>query len=325
MRHWFGIFASLALAGSVQAGSWADSLFTELSKDFASVPRGPMLSHPFHVKNNTNTPIHLHVSRVSCGCVSAKEVSNVVPPGEETAILATMDTTRFQGLKNVTIYVTIDQPQYEEVRLWVQANSRDDVTVAPDAINFGQVKRNTTPSASANITFLGSGQWQVQGATCESNYVRTTVKEIRRQAYDVTYQLTAQLRPDSPVGKWYTDIWVQTNNPATPRVRVPVNVEIESALSVSPPIVDLGQVKMGGQAQRKVMVRGVKPFRINEIKGADGQLSVVDMTNESRPVHVLAITLKPGSSGDLKRQLRVLTDLAEESEIEFQAKAQIMP
>src|SRR5262249_44806137 len=199
------------------------------------------------------------------------------------------------------------------------------VTVGPDAINFGQIKRNDTPTATVNVTFLGSSTWQVLGASCDSNYVRTTLRETRRQPYDVTYQLTAQLRADAPGGRWYTDIWLATNNPATPRVRVPVNVEIESALSVSPAVVDLGQVKVGGQAQRKVIVRGVKPFRITEIKGTDQQISVLDMTNESRPVHVLAITLKPGIAGDLKKQLRVLTDLTQEGEIEFATKAQIMP
>ena len=38
-----------------------------------------------------------------------------------------MDTTRFLGVKSVTIYVQFDQPNYQEVRLWVRANGRDDV------------------------------------------------------------------------------------------------------------------------------------------------------------------------------------------------------
>jgi hypothetical protein len=324
-RHCCSLFACLVLVGSAQAGSWADALFTDLSKDFGTVPRGPLLTHPFHIKNNTQSTLHVTVERVSCGCVNATALAGVVPPGEETAILTQMDTTRFEGVKTVKIYVRFDQPRFEQVELWVQANSRDDVTVTPEAINFGQVKRGTTPAAHSAVTFRGGLHWQVQGVHCESNYVRVAIQEQRRQAYEVTYQLTAQLRSDAPVGKWYTDIWVRTNNPATPRVRIPVNVEIESALSVSPPLVDLGQVKIGGQAQRKVIVRGVQPFRIVEVKGGEGELAVLDTSNDSRPVHVLAITLRPNQAGEFKRQLRILTDLQEEGEIDFQAKAQIMP
>src|SRR5262249_37066195 len=77
----------------------------------------------------------------------------------------------------------------------------------------------------------------------ESNYIQTTLKNVRRDAGEVSYQLTASLRPDAPVGKWYTDVWLKTNNPATPRIRVPLTVEIESALSVSPATVSLGQAR----------------------------------------------------------------------------------
>jgi Protein of unknown function (DUF1573) len=325
LRHWFGFFGCLLLVGSANAGSWADGMFTDLSKDFGTVPRGPLLSYPFHIKNNTNTPIHISNIRVSCGCVSANPMTNLIRPGEETAIMAQMDTTRFEGAKTVKIYVTFDQPRYEEVQLWVQANSREDVNVSPEGVNLGQIKRGGTPTATVNVTFYGSGPWQVLGCQSESNYVRTQIREVKRQAFEVTYQLTAQLRADAPVGKWYTDIWLKTSNAATPKVRVPVNVEIESALSVSPSVVDLGQVKIGNSVQRKIIVRGVQPFKITAVRGTDGELLVQNSGSDSRPVHVLAITLKPDHTGDMTRQLRILTDLPEGGEIEVQAKAHIAP
>jgi uncharacterized protein DUF1573 len=325
LRHWYCLLLGLAVASPASAASWSDGVFAELSKDFGTVPRGPMLSHPFHVRNTTNTPIHIANVRVSCGCVSATAVNNQIMPGEETAILAHMDTTRFSGVKTVTIFVTFDQPHQEEVRLWVQANSRDDVTVSPDAINFGQIRRNVTPSANVTVTFLGNGQWQVQGVQCDSNYVQVGVKELRRTGGDVSYSLSAQLRSDAPVGKWYTDIWLKTNNPSTPRVRVPVNVEIESVLSISPALVDLGQVKVGGQTERKIIVRGVAPFEITNVQGVDQEIAVQETTAGSRPVHVLSVTLQPRTPGELKRQLRIITNLKEEGEIEFQTRAHIAP
>jgi len=315
----------LCFAAPLQAANWTEGLFAELSKDFGTVPRGPMLTHPFHVRNNGTAPIHIADIRVSCGCVTAAALETTIQPGQETIILAQMNTTRFSGVKTVTIFVRFDQPQSEEVRLWVQANSRDDVTVTPDAVNFGQVKRNSTPSAAVTVSFLGKNSWRIQGVQCESNYVQATIKEEKRNINEVAYVVTARLRADAPVGKWYTDLWLQTNNPATPRVRVPVNVEIESALSVSPAVVDLGQVKVGSQVERKVIVRGVTPFQITNVKGADQDLVVRETTTGNRPVHVLSVTLKPGAAGDVRRQLKIITDLKTEGEIEFQTKAQVMP
>jgi hypothetical protein len=323
-RNCLVVVVGLGLVGTARAGSWADGMFEELSKDFGSVPRGPVLNHPFHLTNNTGVPVHISSISVSCGCVTATARDSYLAPGQKTVISADMRSNIFSGSKTVTIYVRFDRPQSEEVRLWVSANSRDDVTVSPDAFAFGQIKRGSEPSGAVTVTFLGGNVWDVTDVQCDSNYVKAQARMVRRDMGDVAYQVSAQLRKDAPVGKWYTDIWLKTNNPSSPRVRVPLTVEIESALTISPALVDLGQLKVGGQIERKVIVRGVKPFRVTEVTGGDDQLKVRDTTSESKPVHVLAVTLHPSKAGEITRSLRVQTDLEDEGEIEFQAKAQVV-
>lgn len=325
MRYTLVLMAGLFLVAPVRAASWADALFEELSKDFGSVPKGPALTHPFRLVNKTRAPVTISNVRVSCGCVTASVLKATLAPGEETIVHAHMDTRRFSGSKTVTIYVQFSQPSSDEVRLWVQANSRDDVSVAPETFAFGVTKRGSNATSTVTITFLGGSEARILDVQCESNYVQTTLQALPRQHGDVQYQLTARLRADAPVGKWYTDIWVRTNNAAMPRVRVPLTVEIESALSISPAAVALGQVKVGSETERKVIVRGVKPFRITAVRGVDKNLLVRDSTSDSKPVHVLTVTLKGGETGEVNRTVKVVTDLEEEGEIEFQARGEIVP
>src|SRR5262249_10334762 len=146
----------------------------------------------------------------------------------------------------------------------VQANSRDDVIVAPDTLGFGVVKRGNAPAASVTISFLGNSQSQIVEVNSDSNYVAATLREVLRTDNEVRYELTGTLRNDVPVGKWYTDLWLKTNNPMMPKVRVPLTVEIQSALSLSPTTVMLGQAKVGQQLERKIVLRGVQPFRISD-------------------------------------------------------------
>jgi len=322
-RYSLVVLLGLCATGPASA-SWADTLFDELSRDFGSVPRGPTLTHPFRLVNKTNQNVHIASVRVSCGCTSAQALQQDLAPGQETAILVQMDTRRFQHTKSVTIFVQFDQPRWEEVRLWVQANSRDDVTVIPESLALGTVKRGSAPAAAVNITFLGDGNWQILGARSDSNYVQPAVKETRRAAGEVSYQLTASLRPDTPAGKWYTDVWLQTNNPTTPRVRVPLTVEVAAPLSISPMTVVLGEVKAGKQVERRLIVRGSTPFRITGIKGTDKLLSVREAEADSKTVHVLTVTLRPNKPGEMSRSLRILTDLPNESDIEFNAKAKVV-
>ena len=316
-------FATLALAAPASADSWAQSMFEELSKDFGTVPRGPMLAHSFQITNKTQQPVHISGVRVSCGCVSASAAQDQLAPGQSTAINATMDTRRFTGVKSVTIYVTFDQPQWEEVRLWVQANGRDDIGINPETLAFGKVKKGSAPSTSVSLNIPGGGGWTIGGVQTESNYIQASVKETRRESAEVSYQLTATVSADAPVGKWYSDVWLKTTNESMPRIRVPLTIEIESALSLSSSSVQLGDVKSGAEVERKIMLRGGTPFKVTRIEGADESWSVQDNTSESKPVHVLTIKLKGSKSGEQAKKFKVVTDLKEDGVVEFLAKAQV--
>ncbi|MFN4259674.1 MAG: DUF1573 domain-containing protein [Gemmataceae bacterium] len=324
-RHVLVLGIGLCWACTAGAASWADSMFDHLTKDFGSVPRGPTLSHPFRLTNNTGQPVHIGGVRSSCGCVSPTVYKHFLAPGESTVILAAMDTRRFSGVKSVTIYVQIEQPKTEEVRLWVRANSRDDVSVMPDSLAFGTIRRTTSPTVEVTVTLLGSGHWKVENMQCDSNYVKLDIEELHRRDTDVAYRLRATLRPDAPVGKWYSDVWLKTNNPATPTIRVPLTVEIESTLTISPPVVMFGKIKAGGSAERRVILRGIRPFRITEINGADEAIEIQENGPGHKPVHVLTFALRPLKSGLIHRTFRIFTDLKDENHIDIQAKAEIEP
>jgi hypothetical protein len=312
----------LGLSGSASAASWADQVFQEVSKDFGSVPRGPSLQHTFVMKNNGSQPIRIKTLRVSCGCVTATAPKNLLQPGEEGVIQVQMDTTQFTGVRSVTIYVHFDRPKNEEVRLWVRANGRDDVTLTPETLAFGQVKRGSSPSTTVRITFQATSQTHITEVQTESNYVQPTVKEVHRLTTEVAYELSARLRSDAPVGRWFTDVWLKTDSAEIPRVRVPLTVEIESPLNVSPSLVALGEVKVGQDVERRVIVRGIKSFRVVSVRGTDAAVSVQDSTVESRPVHVLTVKFHPSQAGEVSRALEIVTDL-DGSSIEVQTTAHV--
>jgi hypothetical protein len=322
-RYCVVLLVGLLVVGSSEAATWADGLFTELSKDFGSVPRGPVQKHQFRVVNKTKQDVHISNVRVSCGCVTAYALKTYLKPGEETAIDTQMDTTRFTGHKTVTIFVQFDRPNFEEVRLWVQANGRNDFTLTPDTFALGQVKRGTTPTATVRVTFYGNREFKVLSAKGESNYVQPTIKEVKREDVQVEYDLTVKLRADTPVGKWYTDVWIKTNLVNMTQVRIPLTVEVESPLTINPSIVNLGTLKPDEEGTRRIIIRGVKPFTIKEIKGVDEAVEVKPGSKEAKEVQILAIKMKTVKVGAIDRVLRVVTDLKEDNEIEFRVQGLI--
>jgi uncharacterized protein DUF1573 len=325
-RYSFVFVAAFLAAGPALASTWGEGLFDEFSKDFGSVPHGQVLTHPFTIKNNTGQTVTISGVRVSCNlCTSATVLKGQLKPGEESAVAVRMDSGKFSGVKTVYVYVTFSEPQYDEVRLWIQANSREDINVTPESLAFGRIKHTEAATKTVSIIFYGGVPSEITEVQSESNYVQAKVGAARRGGNEVAYELTAKLRSDTPVGKWFTDIWVKTNNPSLPKVRVPLTVEIEPTVTLNTTTLALGEVKVGGTAERKLVVRGTKPFKITSIKGDGDGLEVKDNTSESREQHVLTVRLKGGKAGDFTRTVKIVTDLKDEGDVEFHAKGQIVP
>jgi len=212
---------------------WAEGLFEELSFDFGTVPMGQKLVHPFRIVNNTKDTVHIESVRVSMGSLTHRALQYTLAPGQETAIVVQMDTRTFRGVRKQGIFVTFDSPRLAEVQLMVQANSRDDLVFTPDSIDFNKIKRGTTPTQQMAVTFLGKPKILVTGAKCDSNFILLKLLELRREGNEVIYQVSATVRCDLPLGKWYTDIWLTTNDADLPKLRVPVMLEME------PPVLEV--------------------------------------------------------------------------------------
>jgi hypothetical protein len=174
------------------------------------------------------------------------------------------------------------------------------------------------------VTLPGNGNWQILDSKCDSAYVKTNVKKQSHNDGQVSYLVSACLLPETPVGIWYTDVWLTTNNPSSQRLRVPLTVEIEPALSVSPNVVELGPVRVGDEVERKILIRGTREFRITAIEPADGQLSLRGNTPDPKPVHVVTIRFKPDQAGELHRTMRISTDLNEDTEVVVRASARAL-
>src|SRR5205085_6779934 len=175
-------------------------------------------------------------------------------------------------------------------------------------------------SRTTNVT-LNNGTMQITGVTADSNYVQLTAKEVQGNGYGRNYEISATLRPDTPVGKWYTDVWLLTSDSSSSRLRVPLTVDVEPALNLSPGSVAFGQIQVGATAEKRVIIRGAQPFKITGFEGTDESVSVRDQGDGARPVHVLTVTVKPTAAGELNKTIKVQTDLPSDKVAELPVKA----
>ncbi len=307
------LFLLVAAATTCSAEDrWGEKLFNgDLVCDFGTVAHGAELYHPFKITNIYQVPLDIADLRVSCGCVTATAAQKTLQPKESTIIEARMDTTRFTGVKAVSIYVSIAGKGYSSsAELKVSANIRQDVVFNPGQIDLGAVNQGETVSRKIDIDYAGAlaGTWQITEVMTNNAPVETSIKEIQRNPGRVGYQAVITLKKDAPVGALKQEIFFKTNDPSSPLVPAFVLATIQAPVTVTPGKLSLGTIGMDSEVVMKVVVRANKPVKIISVEGSDEEASVEKLPTETADNHRLTIHCKPGHTGDFKRVLKIHTD-----------------
>lgn len=309
--------STAAAAQAVPAGSWAEEKMFErrVSHDFGSVPRGAQLQHRFTMTNPYAVPLEVTISRISCGCVTATPSVKTLDPRGTGSIDVTMDARRFTGAKLVKVTVTVSSPQYNSTaELKVTANARADIVLNPGAVNFGAVARGTTPTQTIDVEYAGVLDWRASELNLNSAPITASFKEMYRRPGQVGYQVSLTLKADAPAGILKQEVFLKTNDPATPQVPIAMEAVVQAPLTVSPEVLAGISLKVGEGQTRRVVVRGNRPFRILSVDGLGEGVTVVNpLPSAAATVQIVTFKYQPTEAGEFKRQLQIKTDLQDEA------------
>lgn len=325
-KHAFlALFSALFVASALSAQQpWAEKMFKDgLNHDFGSVPRGAQLSHRFAITNPYAVRMEITSVRSGCGCVTAKAAKVVLEPRETTTIDVSMDARRFTGPKTVGITVSVGPDFVSSAQLRVSANSRADIVFNPGQVSFGTVTRGQTVSQVIDVEYAGVLDWQVTEATAKELPIDVKVEQLYRQrtqirdqagfqqlGFQVGYRLTVTLKNTAAVGAIKGDLLLKTNDPTSPLLPVLVEGLVQSSVTVSPPVHNLGTIKVGETVMRRVVVRGNKPFRVLGVEGLGENIQLDPKPSDApAPVQVVSFKCVFTKPGDFKHELKIKTDL----------------
>ena len=300
---------------SATAQGWAEKMFKETTHDFGVVPMGTQLFYRFSITNIYAVRMEITGITPGCGCVTATAAKRVLEPRESTTLDVTMDASRFRGAKSVGIRVTVGPEFTSSAELRVTANSRGDIVFNPGQIQFGQVARGQSPKMVMRVEYAGTQAWQVTEVEVPKNLpIDVTTTEDYRQGGKVGYKIEATLRGEAPAGSFKEFIFLKTNDPNAAVVPILVEANVIAALSVTPSPLNLGTVKVGERLTGRVVVKGIKAFLIKEVSGVDlegGSIVLGTTTTTSSPLQILTFTCKFDKPGEVKREIKIKTDLQE--------------
>ncbi len=303
------LVAATAQPASAQATAWANKIFAgDVVHDFGVVPRGAQLKYAFKMTNIYKVPLELTEVRAECGCVTFKETTKILQPGETGTLNINMDSSRFSGQKSVKIHVTVGPQYVSTATLSVHANVRVDVVFNPGEIDFGLVQHGQSPSKYIDVEYAGSFPWELKEIIKSKTAPFELKWEDLHSRAGKGYRIIATLNPAAASGTFKQEIILKTNDPASPTLTFNVLGNIQATLSVVPELVKMNDARIGETEKKSIVVRGARPFRILSIDGQDDGITAI-IPDRSAQTQIVEIRFQPARAGELKTQLIIRTDL----------------
>lgn len=304
--------------------NWAQKMFEKQRHDFGVVARGSDVRYRLKVTNIYKETIHISDVRTTCGCTAADPSKTTLASRETAYIELTMNTKRFTRQKNSNVIVTIDQPQYAEVRIPVSAYIRTDVVLTPGGANFGGAEFGHDATRTISIAYAGRDSWKIKDIKVDNPHVDAVVVETSRGGGRVGYDLQLTLKKSAPIGKLREQITLVTDDAGRPHIPVLVEARVEPDITVTPSVVSLGTMVPGQTKTVNVVIRGKKPIEVAKIEcESDRNCFKVRLPKSARPVHVVPLTITtPAELGEFTEEFTVTIDGRDEP-VRFKAYGQI--
>jgi hypothetical protein len=321
---------SAGVAAAAAAADWTDAVFPERSHDFGTVAKGSKVRYSFKLVNSTSQEIHIANWQTKCGCTDVRVGSRDVPPGTQTIIEASIDTTRFAGYKASGLTLVLDRPTPVSVDLNLTCFIRTDVTLNPGQVDFGTVNRSTAPRVELALAYSGGvADWRILHVWTVSDHIKAEVLEQSRSpGGQVNYSVAVFLKPSAPVGFFKDEITLETNDPNSKKIPISVSAMVQSNVVVSPSVIYFGTVKAGQTVQKTVMVRSAKPFKLSEIKPslADLNATTPPAGDPPKALHAVTLTFKaPSQPGPYNASVEFQAEIEGEPPAKLTAFATIVP
>jgi hypothetical protein len=312
-----------------QSLDWVNSVLPERAYDFGNVARGSQVRKAFPLVNRTDQEVRIVDYRTKCGCTNVRLGAKVIPPGTQTTVEATIDTTKFLGYKPSGLTLVFDRPAFVEVDLNLSCFIRGDIVTNPGQLDFGIVRRaDKMPPASLTLTYAGGrSDWEITRMKTQTSRVKAELRELGRTTDgQINFALSATLQPGVPNGYFKDEITLYTNDQSGPTIPISIVANIQSAVSVTPSIVNFGGVRPGQTVAKTVLVRSSQPFAIARIDSSQPELRSEESEKGSKPVHQLKVTFTaPEQTGPQHSTVTIETDIKDEPPAVLKTFATVAP
>lgn len=239
---------SVVLGLPVPAGAAAltdkppvSAVFSEPQHEFGAVKQGEKLLHHFAFRNETAVPLSIERVELLQPGMSSR-FKRTIPAGAQGAITVAWDTRQMNGAVKGEALVHFADPGQPPVRLALSAVVKPPVEVSPYAAAFFSVYKGERARRELSIV---NNEAQPLNITRIEAVGSHFVASIKAETPGKLYKLQVDIPSDVAPGRYREAIYLHTDQPLAPKVKVGVNVLVKENLYANPEAVDYGNVGIG--------------------------------------------------------------------------------
>lgn len=259
--------------------------FDAYTHDFGKIYSGEKVIHKFKFKNHGDGELIIDKVKSACGCTAALSTKKNIKKNEEGEIEVKFNSGKYVGKIAKSIFVHSNDPVNPKVKLVIEMNIIEEVSVTPKRINFGVIRMGSSCSVNFEIKILPGSKIKILKVETSFPYIKLKEKEKGEDA--LNYEVA--LRGVEEFGKFNGFIFVHTNSEKKPKIDVPFNGEVIGDITYYPNKLSFGTVRKNREAKKTVIITLVdKSIEIEkiEIEPAFMTYNISPLNDDSRVISV---------------------------------------
>jgi hypothetical protein len=251
-----------------------------MSHDFGVIRHGKDPSFEFKFINAGNEKLFIQSVLPGRSCVTASPNLKSILPGHSGLIKVTYLSPGRNGQDTESVVVMTNDPTQPVISLKINVVVVSKLSVQPDHLEFGKVKKGNALSFPVNI--VGTKGTTVISVEAKGKSVSVVMRRSDLTAEklgvgvvpsNVASHFDVVLAKDLPFGKFIDEVRVKTNDLENPEIVIPVSGEIVGSIKVVPEGIELDN-----RSNKTVTIRVTSSlpngFRVNKITVLDERLVV---------------------------------------------------
>ena len=308
--------------------------------DMGLVPSDRPSQKRIAVKNIGENPVDIIEVRTSCYCTEGKfeqtavtadgrQVSTIAP-GAEMGLMITVHPDRIHGFyANKELTITTNDPVTQQYFVDVITHVNPELSIEPQAIDFGTVQRGTpaevrclirqasdTPVNISNVQIPGIPTGDPRkGATVQAPVTMELIKRPESEWQTpgrVEWDLVARIAADAPVGDFTSAYWLLTDikriDTNIEKIEGKITASVVTFFDVVPASLGARNVVSPGQAGvAAATITSSNPITISDLTISGNDLSVEAKPGPSPTQAEIVLNVKPEATGGLKNETVTFT------------------